>query len=105
MIAIHSQCWTLDSGAHADQYVALYESFEALHLTQPGYRGRRLLRGLEDPTHFTNVRFFDAEADYHALVHHPDYAPHIEAMGRHLDLSRPPVKEVVEVVVDSDRAS
>ena len=99
MIAVVSQAWTLDDSGHADAYLAEYHHFLTLHREQVGFRGRRLLRGVEDRCHFTNVRYFDRVLDYERLVDRPGYATHIEAMGRHLDLSRLPPKEYVELVV------
>lgn len=99
MIAVVSQTWTLDAGRSADGYLAAYRQFLDFHRAAPGFRGRRLLRGIEDPCHFTNVRFFDRVEDYEAMVQRPGYADHIDAMGRHLDLDRLPPKEYVELVV------
>jgi heme-degrading monooxygenase HmoA len=99
MIAIVSQAWTLDAADEADAYVAGWEEFAVLLDAAPGYRGRVLLRGTEDRTHFTNIRYFDRAEDYDALIHRPGYAERIEALGTHLQLETPPVKEVVEVVL------
>ena len=97
MIAIVSQAWTLDAGAAADAYVRGSEEFLPFLRRQPGFRGRLLLRGTDDPTHFTNVRFFDRAEDYDELIHRDGYADRINALGVHLDLETPPVKETVEV--------
>jgi heme-degrading monooxygenase HmoA len=99
MIAVVSQAWTLDGAAHAEAYVEAYRRFLAVHRRHPGFRGRRLLRGIEDDTHFVNVRFFDSVEAYESLTRQPGYAEAIEEMGAHLDLGRPPTKEYVEVVV------
>ena len=60
MYVVVSHAWTKDDGEHADAYVALSEEFARFFADHPGFRGRQLLRGVEDRTHFTNVRWFDA---------------------------------------------
>lgn len=99
MIAVISQAWTLDAGDHAEAYVAAYRRFLEVHRGHPGFRGRRLMRGIEDDRHFVNVRFFDSVEAYEELTAMPGYAEAIEEMGAHLDLDRLPPKEYVEVVV------
>jgi heme-degrading monooxygenase HmoA len=99
MIAIVSQAWTRDAGESADAYLRGSEEFLAFLHQQPGFRGRMLLRGTDDPTHFTNVRFFDRAEDYDELIHRDGYAERINALGTYLDLETPPVKETVEVAL------
>jgi len=99
MIAIVSQAWTLDAGAEADAYVAGWEDFATLLDAEPGYRGRVVLRDTGDPTHFTNIRYFDRLEDYETLIHRPGYAERIDALGTHLQLETPPVKQVADVVL------
>lgn len=99
MIAVVSQAWSRDPGPAAEGYLAAYRDFLDFHLASPGFRGRRLLRGIDEPCHFTNVRFFDRVEDYEAMVARPGYADHIDALGAFLDLERLPPKEYVEVVV------
>ena len=99
MIAIVSQAWTLDAGAEADAYVEGWRGFLGVLESVPGYRGRVLLRDTDDPTHFTNIRYFDRAEDYDTLIHRDGYREHIEALGAHLDLETPPVKQVADVVL------
>ena len=99
MIAVVSQCWSLDADGHAAGYEARYQEFLEFHRRHPGFRGRQLLRGVDDPTHFTNLRFFDSVAAYEELIQIPGYADHIGALSEHLDLTRILPKEYVEVAV------
>lgn len=99
MIAVVSQAWTLDDGTHAEAYIALYEDFIEMHRSVPGFHSRRLLRGVADRCHFTNVRFFESIAAYEQLIRDAGYAAQIDAMGAHLDLARLPPKEYMELVV------
>lgn len=100
MIAVVSQAWTLDDGAHADAYVALSAAFLPFHRDSPGFRGRRLIRGLEDRTHFTNLRFFDDLASYQAMTERPGYQEHLAKMAVHLKPYTTYPRELLEVVLD-----
>jgi heme-degrading monooxygenase HmoA len=104
MIAVVSQAWTLDDGKHAEEYIALSAEFLTLLRQQPGFRGRRLLRGVEDRTHFTNLRFFDSLADYEELIRRPGYADQIARMGEHLKPYDSYPREFMEVVLDDEAA-
>lgn len=99
MIAVVSQCWSLDGGDHAVAYEDRYQEFLDFHRQHAGFRGRQLLRGIDDPTHFTNLRFFDSVTAYEELIQIPGYAEHIAALSEHLDLTRILPKEYVELVV------
>jgi heme-degrading monooxygenase HmoA len=98
-VVVVSECWALDGGAAVDGYLDAYRRFLDLHRTQPGFRGRTLLRGDDDPTHLVNLRRFDSLADYEALVATDGYAAHIDELSRFLDLDRRPAKEHLHVVV------
>ena len=99
MIAVVSQCWALDAETHAAEYEARYQEFLEFHRRHPGFRGRQLLRGIEDDCHFINLRFFDSVAAYEELITIAGYADHIGALSEHIDLSRVPPKEYVQVTV------
>ncbi|MCL6649103.1 MAG: antibiotic biosynthesis monooxygenase [Chloroflexi bacterium] len=99
-VVVVSQAWALDAGAHAEAYLQLQREFLAFMRQQPGFRGRRLLRSLEDPTHFTHLRFFDSIADYEALTRLPGYQERIAAMGAHLKPYQRYPREYMEVVLD-----
>jgi hypothetical protein len=99
MIAVVSHAWTQDAGPAAEGYLAEYRRFLAFHQRAPGFLGRRLHRGVEDPCHFLNIRYFDRVEDYESMVQQPGYADHIGAMGGFLDLDRLPPKEYVELVL------
>ncbi len=100
MIVVVSQAWTLDGAEHADGYAAVYREFLDFHRQQNGFRGRKLLRGIEDPTHFTNLRFFNSVADYEELIKFDGYADFINRMGEHLKPYTTNPKEYMEVVID-----
>ncbi len=55
---------------------------------QSGFRGRWLLRGDEDRTHITHLRWWDRVEDYTALTQRPDYADHIASLTEHVDMAR-----------------
>ena len=99
MIAVVSNAWCKDDGAHADAYIEIAQEFLEFHLAQPGFRSRRLTRGIEDRTHFVNLRFFDAVSDYEAMIQRDGYKAWIDRMGEHVEW-RDPMKEFVEVVLD-----
>lgn len=105
MIAVVSEAWLLEGAAHADAYRSITEAFTRLHRRQPGYRGRRLLFGVDDPCHVINVRFFERVEDYEELIVMDGYSDHIDALSAHLDLSRPPRKEYLSVAGSDDVAA
>ena len=104
MIAIVSHAWLLadDPAGRADAYSRITADFEAVHATIAGYRGRRLLRGDDDPRHIVNVRFFDRADDYDQLVAHPDYSTWIARLSEHIE-PRDPQKEILSVLLATDR--
>ena len=101
MIAVVSQAWTADAHSAAQGYLAGLDDFGEFHRSQPGFRGRVVIRSRSDDTHFTNIRFFDEVADYEAMIHREGYADHINALAQHL---RPhegaPGKDYADVVID-----
>jgi heme-degrading monooxygenase HmoA len=99
MIVVVSQAWTLDEGTHADEYVRLYTAFLDFHKQHKGFRGRKLLRSLEDKTHFTNLRFFDSVECYEELIKFEGYGDHIMKLGEHLKPYTTNPKEYMEVIV------
>lgn len=101
-IVVVSQAWTLDEHAHADAYIELARQFTAFMRQHPGFLGRKLLRSLEDPTHFTNLRFFDSVQSYEELIKFEGYGPHIMAMGAHLKPYETYPREYMETVLEDD---
>jgi hypothetical protein len=103
MIIVVSQAWTKDEHASANAYLEQSRGFLEFMKAIPGFRGRKLIRGLEDKTHFTNLRWFDDVAAYEAMTQHPDYQKQISALSVHLDLSKyaeRPGREFMEIVLD-----
>ncbi len=88
MIIVVSQAFTKDAHESADAYVEQSRTFLAFMQGHAGFRGRKLIRSLEDPTHFTNLRWFDDVEAYEAMTQHPDYQTQIQKLSAHLDLSR-----------------
>jgi quinol monooxygenase YgiN len=103
MQVVVSQAHALDAGAHADEYVRLSGEFTAFMRQHPGFLGRRLLRSIEDPTHFTHVRLFDSIASYEELTRLPGYHDRIAEMAAHVHqpASGTP-REYFETVIDED---
>ena len=66
----------------------------------PGYRGRQLVRGVEDPTHFTHLRFFDSVESYEECTRAEGYQDHLVAMYAHLRPYDSYPREYLEVVLD-----
>ena len=99
MILILSNAWTLDDGPHADAYIAITDEFGAFHATQPGFRGRRLVRDRAEPTHFINLRWWDRAEDYATMIQDPAYAGWIARLSEHVE-ARDPAKLVMDVVID-----
>jgi len=100
MIVVVSQAWTKPGEEHAQAYVSLSREFGRFFQDHPGFRGRRLMRGLEDPTHFTHLRFFDTVEAYEECTRHPEYVAHTEAMYEHLRPYDSYPREYLEVVLD-----
>lgn len=103
MIVVVSQAWTKDgenAEEHAQAYISLSGEFGRFFRDHPGYRGRRLVRGVEDPTHFTHLRYFETVADYEECTQHPEYQDHLLAMYEHLKPYESYPREYLEVVLD-----
>ena len=97
-----SQAWVHPDGAHGEHYVRLAADFDEFLQDQPGFVARRLVRSLEDPTHFIHLREWRAIADYEAMTTLPAYQDHIAALSEHVDTSRYQSgypREYAEVVV------
>jgi heme-degrading monooxygenase HmoA len=102
MITVVSQAWTLDENEHADEYVRLYNEFLDFHKQHKGFKGRKLLRGIEDRTHFTNLRFFDSVESYEELIKFEGYGERIMQLGAHLKPYTTNPKEYMEVVLNEE---
>lgn len=102
MIVVVSQAWTKDEGEHADGYITLSAAFLDFHRQEPGFRGRRLVRGVEDRTHFTNLRFFDSVESYTRMTEREGYQEHLAAMYEHLKPYDSYPREFMEVVLSDD---
>jgi hypothetical protein len=103
MIIVVSQAWTKDEHASADAYVEQSRIFLDFMKAARGFRGRKLIRSIEDKTHFTNLRWFDDVDAYQAMTQHPDYQKQISALSVHLDLAKyadRPGREFMQVVLD-----
>lgn len=70
----------------------------------PGFIGRRLIRGVEDRTHFTNLRFFDSLQSYEELTKFEGYQDYMVTMYEHLKPYDSYPREFMEVVLDDDPA-
>ena len=102
MVVVVSQAWTLDEGEHADAYIELSRQFLAFMRQHAGFKGRKLIRSLEDRTHFTNLRFFDAVQSYEELIKFEGYGDHIMAMGAHLKPYNTYPREYLEIVLEDE---
>ncbi len=102
MIVVVSQAWTLDENQHADEYLRIYSTFLDFHKQHKGFKGRKLLRSLEDKTHFTNLRFFDSVQCYEELIKFDGYGKFILEMGEHLKPYTTNPKEYMEVILEDE---
>jgi hypothetical protein len=102
MIVVVSQAWSKDEHESADGYIAAYRAFLDFHLGEPGFLGRRLIRGMEDPTHFTNLRFFDSVESYERMTEREGYMDRIGAMYEFLRPYDTYPREYMDVVVADD---
>ena len=103
MIIVVSQAWAKDAAASADAYIEQSRVFLDFMKRQAGFRSRKLVRSLDDATHFTNLRWFDSVDAYHAMTRHPDYACQIDALSKYLDLSKydgKNTREFMQIVLD-----
>jgi hypothetical protein len=101
MIIVVSQAWTKDAADHADAYVRLSEEFGRFFDDHPGFVRRMLVRGHDDPTHFINMRFFDAVSSYEECTRRPGYVEHTQAMYEHMKPYDAYPREYVDVVLDT----
>ena len=102
MIVVVSQAWSKDEHEHADGYIAASRAFLDFHLAEPGFRGRRLIRSVEDPTHFTNLRFFDSVESYERMTEREGYQDYIRGMYQFLRPYDSYPREFMEVVIADD---
>ena len=102
MIVVVSQAWSKDEHERADGYIAASRAFLDFHLATPGFLGRRLIRGVEDRTHFTNLRFFDSVESYERMTEREGYMDHIHAMFEFLKPYDTYPREFMEVVIADD---
>jgi hypothetical protein len=102
MVVVVSQAWTLDENEHANAYVELSRLFLEFMRQHPGFKGRKLIRGVEDRTHFTNMRFFDSIQSYEELIKFDGYGDHIMKMGAHLKPYDTYPREYMEIVLEDD---
>lgn len=100
MIVVISQAWTKPGEEHAQGYVRLSEDFARFFRHHPGFRGRQLLRGTDDPTHFTHMRWFDRIESYEECTRAEGYVEHTVKMYEHLRPYDSYPREIVEVVLD-----
>lgn len=103
MITVVSQAWTRNDAEAADGFIEASRKLGEFMLSQPGYRGRKLIRGVEDRTHFTHLRWFDSVEHYDAMTDQPGYREHIQEMSEFLNLERyqdTHPREFMEVVLD-----
>ncbi len=99
MIVVISQAWTRDAKDHAQAYIELSGGFAAFFGDHPRYRGRLLVRGTEDRTHFTHLRFFDDLDAYEECTRRDGYVAHTERMYEHLAPYDHYPREIVEVAL------
>ncbi len=100
MIVVVSHAWTKPGEEHAEAYVALNEEFGVFFRGHPGFRGRRLVRGVEDSSHFTHLRWFDSVESYQECTTTEGYVAHTERMYEHLRPYDSYPREFLEVVLD-----
>lgn len=88
MHLVMSQAWTLDDGPSADAYVAASAAMEQWLRTCHGFVRRELVRGLEDRTHFINLRWWQSVDDYLAITTLPEYQELLAGLAEPLDLAK-----------------
>ncbi|MBD3926753.1 hypothetical protein IEZ26_19190 [Nocardioides cavernae] len=99
-VVVVSQAWTREGEEHARVYIELSGEFGRFFRDHPGYRGRQLVRGVEDPTHFTHLRFFDSVDSYEECTRAAGYQDHLMAMYKHLRPYDSYPREYLEVVLN-----
>lgn len=88
MQLVVSQAWTLDEAGAADGYIAASAAMSDFLAAQPGFVRRELVRGVEDRTHFLNLRWFETVEHYLAITKLPEYPGLIDSLAVHLDLGK-----------------
>ncbi|MFT5223035.1 MAG: hypothetical protein ACI867_001345 [Glaciecola sp.] len=88
MQLVMSQGWTKDEGLSADAYVAASAAMQEFLEAQPGFIRRELVRGVEDRTHFINLRWFETVEHYLAITALPAYPDLLASLAEHLDLRK-----------------
>ena len=104
MIVVVSQAWTKDgpdAEEHAQAYISFSEEFGKFFDDHPGFHRRLLIRGTEDRTHFTNLRFFDKVSDYEECTQRDGYVDHTKKMYEHMKPYDGYPREYLEVVLDT----
>ncbi|MFN8532966.1 MAG: antibiotic biosynthesis monooxygenase [Dehalococcoidia bacterium] len=99
-VVVVSQAWALDDGLHANEYLRLQGEFLAFMRQHPGFQGRRIMRSLEDRTHFTHLRTFESIAAYQELTNYPGYGERIAEMSAHLKPYESYPREYFEIAID-----
>lgn len=92
----------MDENEHADEYIRLSAGFLEFMKQHEGFKGRKLIRGVEDRTHFTNLRFFDSIQSYEELIKFDGYGDYIMKMGEHLKPYDTYPREYMEIVLDEE---
>lgn len=85
MIVVVSQARTKPGEEHARAYLELNDQFGDWFRDHPGFRGRQVVRGVEDRQHFTHLRWFDTVESYEQCTRRPGYVEHTERMYAHLE--------------------
>ena len=102
VIVVVSQAWTKPGEEHAQGYITLNREFGRFFGDHPGFRGRRLVRGIEDPTHFTHLRYFDSVESYEECTRKDGYVEHTVLMYEHLRPYDSYPREYLDVVIDEE---
>jgi heme-degrading monooxygenase HmoA len=100
-----SQAWVHQDPTHADAYVRIASAFDDFLRGQPGFVSRRLVKSIDDPSHFVHLREWRAIEDYEAMTMLPAYQQHIAELSEHVDVARYTdgyPREFGEVVVSTD---
>ena len=105
MIVVVSQAWTKEGEEHAQAYIRFAENYGRFFDDHPGFQRRVLVRGIEDRTHFTNLRFFDRVEDYEECTRREGYTDYVQSMVDHLKPYETYPREYLEVILDTGPAS
>jgi hypothetical protein len=101
VIVVVSQAWTKDTEEDAQAYIRFSEEFGKFFEDHPGFHRRLLIRGIEDRSHFTNLRFFDKVEDYEECTRREGYVEHTQKMYAHMKPYDGYPREYLEVVLDT----